>query len=166
MSIHTWLPQPLFSVALLLTWLMLVNGLTASQFLLGVLLSLGIPWFSARFWPDKPRLYRPVLLPALMVRVLWDILWANLVVAKWILWRSPETLRSRFVLLPLALQDEFAITLLVNIISLTPGTVSSELSLDRRRLLIHCLNVTDEKALVRAIKARYEEPLRQIFEPC
>lgn len=166
MSIRTWLPQPLFSAALLLTWLMLVNRLTAGQFLLGVLLGLGIPWFSARFWPDRPRLYRPARLPALIARVLWDILWANLVVARWILWRAPETLRSRFVLLPLALQDEFAITLLVNIISLTPGTVSSELSPDHRRLLIHCLNVTDEEALIREIKARYEEPLREIFEPC
>lgn len=166
MSIHTWLPQPLLSVALLLSWLMLVNRLSAGQFLLGVLLSVGIPWFSARFWPDKPRFYQPARLPALIARVLWDILWANVVVAKWILWRSPETLRSRFVLLPIDLQDEFAITLLVNIISLTPGTVSSELSPDRRHLLVHSLHVTDEEALVRTIKARYETPLREIFEPC
>lgn len=166
MFIRKWLPQPLLSVALVLTWLLLVNRLTAGHFFLGLLLGLGIPWFSARFWPDRPRLYRPALLPALLARVFWDILWANLVVAKWILWRPPHTLQSRFVVLPLSLHGEFPVTLLVNIISLTPGTVSSDLDPDRRHLLIHCLNVTDEKALVRQIKARYEKPLKEIFEPC
>lgn len=166
MFLRKWVPQPLLSAVLAVTWLLLVNRLTLGHFFLGFLLGLAIPWFSVRFWPNRPRLYRPALLPALVARVFWDILWANLVVAKWILWRPPHTLQSRFVVLPLALRDEFAITLLVNIISLTPGTVSSDLGPDRPHLLIHCLNVTDEQGLVRRIQARYEKPLREIFEPC
>lgn len=160
------LPQPLLSAVLVILWMLLVNRLTMGHFLLGLLLGLGIPWFTSRFWPERPRLRRPGRLPAFAARVSWDILWANLVVARWILRRSPQTLRSRFVLLPLDLRDDFAVTLLVNIISLTPGTVSSDLAPDRRHLLIHCLNVTDEAALVRQIKTRYEEPLKEIFAPC
>jgi multicomponent K+:H+ antiporter subunit E len=97
--------------------------------------------------------------------VLVDIVMANLVVAGLILnpWR---TLRPRFIKLPLALQDPFAITLLANTISLTPGTVSADLSPDHRTLLVHCLNLDDEMTLIKHIKCRYETPLKEIFEPC
>jgi multicomponent K+:H+ antiporter subunit E len=47
---------------------------------------------------------------------------------------------------------------------MTPGTLSAELSADRRHLLVHAFNVDDEAGLVAQIKARYEAPLKEIFE--
>ena len=47
---------------------------------------------------------------------------------------------------------------------MTPGTLSSDLTEDRRHLLVHAFNVDDEQALVASIKERYETPLREIFE--
>ena len=73
-------------------------------------------------------------------------------------------LRPGFVELPLDLTDEFAITLLASTISLTPGTVSADVSEDRRTLLIHALDVDDQDAMIRQIKQRYERPLKEIFE--
>ena len=49
--------------------------------------------------------------------------------------------------------------------SLTPGTVSTSLSADRRTLLLHVLDLDDADQLVARIKDRYEAPLREIF-PC
>ncbi|MGA4815614.1 Na+/H+ antiporter subunit E [Pseudomonas aeruginosa] len=47
----------------------------------------------------------------------------------------------------------------------TPGSVSSDLSDDRKTLLVHGLDVPDKAALIAEIKQRYEAPLKEIF-PC
>jgi multicomponent K+:H+ antiporter subunit E len=73
---------------------------------------------------------------------------------------------STSVELPLALTNEFAIVMLANTISLTPGTVTAEIRSDRKTLLIHCLDVEDEAALIADIKTRYEQPLKEVFEAC
>jgi multicomponent K+:H+ antiporter subunit E len=53
--------------------------------------------------------------------------------------------------------------MLASIISLTPGTVSADLSDDRKTLLVHGLDVDDEAVLVEQIKRRYEAPLLEVF---
>lgn len=160
-----WLPQPVLSLALLVTWLLLVNSIAPGHILLGALLGILIPQVTVIFWPQRPRLRRPGLLLKYVLIVLWDILIANLVVARIILdpTRAP---RPAFVDLPLDLQDTLAITILANTISLTPGTVTSDVSPDHKSLLLHCLDVDDEAALVAHIKSRYEALLKEIFEAC
>ena len=158
-----WLPQPLFSLCLWLIWLLLGNTLAVGQVLLGGLLALALPIFSVRFWPDRPRLRRPLHLLRYFLVLLWDIIVANLVVARLILGPTGK-LRPAFIRLPLDLCSEFAIVVLANTISLTPGTVSADLSLDRRTLLIHALDVEDEAQTIARIKDRYERPLMEIFE--
>ena len=72
-------------------------------------------------------------------------------------------LQPAFVAVPLDIKEELPITLLASTVSLTPGTVSSELSSDHKWLYIHALHVTDEQALIATIKSRYEAPLKEIF---
>ena len=48
--------------------------------------------------------------------------------------------------------------------TVVPGTVWSELALDRSALLLHVWDVDEEEAFVARFKARYETPLREIFE--
>jgi multicomponent K+:H+ antiporter subunit E len=72
-------------------------------------------------------------------------------------------LRPAFVEIPMLLEDELALTMLASIISLTPGTVSADLSDDRKTLLVHGLDVDDEATLVAQIKLRYEAPLLEVF---
>ena len=55
------------------------------------------------------------------------------------------------------------ITALASIITLTPGTLSTELTADRRHLLVHCFNLKDADEQVASIKTRYERPLKEIF---
>jgi len=160
--LNRMLPQPLLSLMLLLTWL-LANSFSPGQWVLGSLLALAIPWFSQHFWPERVKVGRPLLALRFIVRVLLDIITANIAVARLIL--GPlQSIQPRFVNYPLQLRDEFAITLLANTISLTPGTVSADLSEDHCSLLIHALDVSDEKALIETIHQRYEQPLREIFE--
>lgn len=161
---HPLLPQPLFSLVLWLVWLLLANSVAPGHLLLGGLLALGLPLFSVRFWPDRPRLRHPLKLLRYLAVLLFDILVANLVVARLIL-GPVKRLRPAFVRLPLDLDNGFALVILTHTISLTPGTVSVKLSPDRRTLLIHALDVADRAGLIVRIKERYEKPLQEIF-PC
>jgi len=157
------LPHPLLTLALAGVWLLLSNAFTFGHIVLGLLLGWAIPLFTQRFWPEKVNLRRPATLARFIGVVLYDIVFANLSVARLIL-GSPSTLRPAFVVVPLELHSELAISLLANTISLTPGTVSLRLSPDRRSLLVHALDVDDTEALIASIKQRYEAPLKEVFE--
>ena len=58
----------------------------------------------------------------------------------------------------------FAITVLAGTITMTPGTVSSDVSADGRSLLVHCLHAPEPASVVDEIKQRYERRLKEIFE--
>jgi len=157
------LPAPLLSAALLLCWLMLNQSASAGNWLLGGALALAVPWFTERLRPDKPRLKAWSAVLRLGGVVLKDIVLSNVEVARRVL--GPESVLSPgWVWVPLDIRDPHAIVALAGIITLTPGTLSAELSEDRRHLLVHAFNLGDAQALVADIKARYETPLREIFE--
>lgn len=158
-----WFPQPVLSVVLLLTWLLMNNTVAPGQLLLGAILAVALPWFTHRFWPERTSWRRPLGLIRYIGIVLYDIVVANLTVARIIL-KRPREVRSRFIHLPLELRDELAITVLANTITLTPGTVSAGVDQAEHRLLIHCLDVTDEALQIAQIKQRYERQLLEIFE--
>jgi multicomponent K+:H+ antiporter subunit E len=164
MRAFRWLPHPLLSVCLLLVWLLLVNQLSLGHILLGALLGWAIPLVTQVFWITPPRVHRPFRLCLFLLRIVGDIVLANLQVARLILGPVAD-LRPAFVEIPMRLEDELALSMLASIISLTPGTVSADLSLDRKTLLVHGLDVADAAALVAAIQTRYEAPLLEIF-PC
>jgi multicomponent K+:H+ antiporter subunit E len=157
------LPAPLLSALLFVVWLLLAQTLDPAHILLAALLAVVVPRFTERLRPERPRIRRPLVIARLAGAVLWDIVLSNIEVARRIL--GPESaITPRFVWVPLELTDPHAILSLAGIITMTPGTLSAELSPDRRHLLVHAFNVDDEAALVAQIKARYETPLKEIYE--
>lgn len=159
------LPHPVLTLALAVIWLLLVSSLAPAHILLGGLLGWVIPLFTRAFWPDPVYIHKPLILIKFIGVVAWDIVMSNLIVARLILGR-PAQLRPAFVVMPLALTSDLAISLLANTICLTPGTVSALLAPDRKTLLIHALDVDDSAALIATIQARYEAPLKEVFESC
>jgi len=156
------LPHPIFSLVLLVVWLLLNNTLSAGHILLGSIIALVLPWATAGFWADRLHLHKPGLAVRFLLLVLWDITVANIQVAKLIL--SPgRKLTPAFVHYPLDMDNDFAITVLAATISLTPGTVSIDVNGDHSVLLLHGLDVDDEAALIAEIKSRYEAPIKEIF---
>jgi multicomponent K+:H+ antiporter subunit E len=157
------LPTPLLSAALFVTWLMLNESASTGHLLLAALLAWAVPWATHRMQPDpsRPKAWRCAL--RLSGVVLKDIVMSNIDVARRVL--GPESaLTPGFVWVPLTIRDPHGIVALAGIITLTPGTLSAELSPDRRHLLVHAFHLTDATALVADIQARYEAPLREIFE--
>jgi len=121
-----------------------------------------LPIFTAPFWPGRPSVNFGAGF-AYGLLVLWDIVVANFEVAAIILFRRNRDLRPAWLVVPLALDTPEAITVLAGTISLTPGTVSSDVSACGRYLLVHALDTADPAAEVARIKSRYETRLRKVF---
>lgn len=155
-------PHPVTSALLVVVWLLLNHSLSPGHVLLAILLGVLIPLFTRRFFPEPVYLGRVATLARLVAVVLWDIVVASFAVARLALVPTSK-LRPRFVRVPVALEDDFALTALASTISLTPGTVTAEITAERDYLLVHALDVDDEDALVEAIKERYEAPIKEIF---
>lgn len=160
-----WLPHPILSVCLWVIWLFLNNSFAPGQILLGAILAFIIPFITSSFWPERICIHKPLLLLQYIVILLYDIITANVMVARWIL-GSNRHLKPAFMEMELALESPIAISILASTISLTPGTVSCDVSMNRKRLLIHSLHVDDAKAALQEIHERYEKRLLEILKPC
>lgn len=162
--LRKFLPHPVLTLTLIVVWLMLVNTITLNALVFGAILGILVPLFTAPYWPNAPRLRHPLRIAEYMLIVLWDIVVANVLVARIILFKSNADMRPGWVTIPLDLRTPEAITVLAGTITMTPGTVSSDLSADGRSLLVHCLDAPDTDAVRDQIKSRYERRLKEIFE--
>jgi multicomponent K+:H+ antiporter subunit E len=157
-------PHPGLSATLLVVWLLLLNRVTLGGFLLGALIGILVPLMTAPYWPNRPKVRFGWAMIDYLALVLGDVVIANFHVARLILFRRSRDLRSAWLVIPLDLRSPEAITVLAGTISLTPGTVSADVSGDGRALLVHALDVSDRDKEVRRIKERYERQLMRIFQ--
>jgi len=158
-----WLPHPLLTLVLICLWVALLNSYSVGGLLVGIVLGMVIPIYTGHFWPERPQIRSPLKAIGFFAIVMFDVVVANIQVAYLILVRPRDQLRSRWVAVPLDLTSPEGITVLIATITLTPGTVASDLSADGRTLLVHCLDVDDEAATVQRIKHRYERRIGEIL---
>lgn len=157
------IPHPLLSLTLVVVWLGLVNTFTLGNLILGAAFGVIIPMLTAAYWPDRPKLARPLKVVEYILVVLWDIVVANIQVALIILFKREPTIHSQWIPIPLELTSAEAITVLAGTITMTPGTVSAMLAADGSTILVHCLHTDDPDAVRDEIKTRYERRLLEIF---
>ncbi len=161
---NRWIPHPLMTIALIILWLLLNNTFSFGHIVLGTLLGIVIPWFTNRFWPERPRICkRRLFLKFFFITFVYDVVVSNINVVRLILKPDISTLQPKFIQVPLDTDDPMVISILANVISMTPGTVSSEISADKKTLIVHGLNVPDEQEAIAQIKSRYEATLKEIF---
>jgi multicomponent K+:H+ antiporter subunit E len=141
------LPAPLLSTALFALWLLLNRQLAPGHLLLAALLAILVPLVCAPLRPLPVRVRRPGVALRLVGIVARDVVVSNFDVAWGVLRAGRRPPRSAFV-----------------ITTIVPGTVWSELALDRSAFLLHVFDLDDEAAFVAHFKARYERPLMEIFE--
>jgi len=157
------LPHPLLTLVLTVVWVLLANEPSAGSVLFGLFLGVVLPLLTRPFWPERPGIRAPATVIEYGLLVLWDICVANVQVAYLILFKKPEELHSRFLVVPLDTRVPEAIVTLAGTITMTPGTVSCDVSADGRALLVHALDAPDPEAAVATIKRRYERRLLEIF---
>lgn len=159
-----WVPHPLLSLVLIYLWMALVDSFQLGSLVIGVILGVAIPIATRSIWESTPKIGSLGLVLMFVLVLLWDIVIANVQVAMTILFRPAEELRPKWFAVPLDLKSREAIAVLASTVSLTPGTVSCDLSADGRALLVHALDTSDADSEVTKIKQRYEYRLLRIFE--
>ena len=156
------LPSLPLSATIFGFWLLMNDSISVGNLVMALLLAVLIPPFATRLDREFASIGSLRGVPKLAGVLLVDILRANITVALQVL--GPErNINPGFVWVPLDIANIHGIAALTSFITLTPGTVSSELSDDRRFLLVHVLDLRDADALVHEIKSRYEKPLMEIF---
>jgi multicomponent K+:H+ antiporter subunit E len=157
-------PSPWLSLALWLLWLVLNQSLSAGNLLMGALFGFIAPLLTAPLRPLPVHIGKPGMMLKLFLQVGRDVVTSNLAVA-WTVWnakRRPP--RSAFVKVPLELRDANGLAVLAMISTVVPGTVWSELALDRSVLLVHVFDLHDEAQFIEHFKRCYERPLMEIFQ--
>lgn len=157
-------PHPYLTLTLIVLWFLLVNQWKVGSLVMAIILGTAIPILTSGWWPDRPRVKRPLGLAAYAALVMWDVIVANFQVARIVLFMPRDKIRSGWVTVPLDLTSPEAISLLAGTITMTPGTLTSDMSACGRALLIHSLHAPDPDAVRDEIKARYEARLIRIFQ--
>lgn len=158
------LPSPLLAASLFVLWLVLNPPLSAGTAILGAIVALAVPAAVAPLRPRRATIRRWRTLARLVLAVGADVLRSNLDVARGLLRPASRSPTGAFVRIPLELTDPSALAALAIITTVVPGTVWAELAVDRSAVLLHVFDVDDEAAFVADFKARYERPLKEIFE--
>lgn len=93
----------------------------------------------------------------------WQLVLSNIKIAQCVL--GPSRLMSPgIVAVPLSVKSDIEIFLLANAITLTPGSLTVDVSADRQVLYVHCMQIEDADALRREIKDGFERMIAEIFK--
>lgn len=147
------------NILLAFVWLACWGDTSPEQFFIGFILSFFMIRFSENSGLMSHSSYTSKVLGIMNLLVFFTIeLWkSNIRVARDILRRKPLIVPA-IIGVPLSLQTDWAITLLANLITLTPGTLSLDLSKDKKILYIHTMYFDDED------KVKFIESIKDGFE--
>ena len=157
------LPHPVLSLFVALIWMLLVNRFAWGSLVFALALGLIIPIVTESYWPDRARIRNPLGIAGYIAIVLYDIIKANIDVAKIVLFKPSRDLQPAWLVVPLDITTPEAIAVLMGTITLTPGTVSCDLAEDGSALLVHALHCPDPASSIDEMKTRYEARLKEIF---
>ena len=150
------------SILLALVWAAITASFSPANIVFGFVLGAVALSLVREQAPSRRYFMRPlrvVLLALLFIRELIVSAWR---VAKLVL--SPTmVLKPGIFAHPLKVDQDFEITLLANLITLTPGTLSVDVSEDRRFLFIHAIDCSDPEATVGEIEQGFERKILEAF---
>ncbi len=151
-----------FNVFLALVWALANGHISLQSLSLGFILGYGVLWFvqplmgSSRYFERLPVAVR------FAGFFLWQLLLSNLRVAYDVI--TPRLyMRPGIVAVPLDAKTDQEITLLANLITLTPGTLSLDVSEDRSTLYVHAMFVDSPDSVRDSIKNGFERRLLELI---
>lgn len=151
-----------WNAGLALLWVGLTGGLGPANFVAGFALGYVVLLLVQGPLALTGPLYRIRRGAGLLAIFVWELILANLRVA-WDVVTPRHRMRPGVIGLPLDARTDAEITTLANLVSLTPGTLSLDVSDDRRVLYIHAMYLNDRQRLTTAIKDGLERRLLEVL---
>jgi multicomponent Na+:H+ antiporter subunit E len=151
------------NLLLALAWVLLTRQFNAVNFALGFAVGFGALWLAQRVL--EPSLYFKKAIQTIffVLFFIFEVIKANIQIA-YIVINPWYQLRPGIIAIPLDARTDAEITLLANLITLTPGTLSIDVSADRKVLYIHVVELGEQPDQVRhKIKERLERRLLEVM---
>lgn len=158
------LPYPLLSLSLVIMWLLLQQTVSLGHILLGSIIAIGAGKAMQALEPEQPRVRNIGAIIKLIGLVVADVLRSNIAVATITLSGRKHQPHPAFILMPLELKDRLGLAVLSMILTATPGSAWLEYSPTHNTVLLHVLDLVDERSWVDTVKHRYERLLLEIFQ--
>lgn len=145
-----------------LTWAAVTGSFTPLNLGFGLVLS-GLALFLIRENVQPSRIaVRPFKVLSLTILFFKELALSAFKVAV-LVTRPKMDLKPGILAFPLKVDRDFEITLLANLITLTPGTLSVDVSDDRRFLYVHALDCADPAGTIRDIADGFEAKILEAF---
>jgi multicomponent Na+:H+ antiporter subunit E len=149
------------NILLTLAWVALYGDFTPANFILGFTLSFGVMWVISRGSQDQRYFTRVPRIISFLVFFIYELIKANLQVA-WEVITPTHHMTPGIIKVPLDAESDLEITLLANVITLTPGTLSLSVSADRKHLFVHSMYIKSREEFIAGIKGGFEKRLLAI----
>lgn len=154
--------QFLLNILLAIAWMLLTGELTAENFIEGLIIGYIILWVSKAALGGTKYFKKIPKAISFFFYFIKELIVANLKVAFDIM--TPKDYMSPgIVAIPLTAETDIEITLLANLITLTPGTLSLDVSKDKKVLYIHTLYLDDTETFRSEIKNGLEKKLLEVL---
>lgn len=151
-----------WNLVLAVVWAMATGELSPAGFAKGFALGYLALWLCQPLLPESGYFRKPFQAVRFALFFFWELLLANLRVAYDVV--TPKLhMRPSILAIPLQARTDEEITLLAGLITLTPGTLSMEVSADRRTLYIHAMFVDDAEEFRRDLKEGFERRLLEVL---
>jgi multicomponent Na+:H+ antiporter subunit E len=152
----------LLNLLLAIAWAALSGSTSAHNLVLGFALGALALFLVREPFGAKAYLWRLWAITSLALLFIKELAMSAIKVATTVL--SPEmNLKPGIFAFPLTVDRDFEITLLANMITLTPGTLSVDVSDDRKTLYVHALDCADPDAIRRDIANGFERKIMEAF---
>ncbi len=153
--------QILLNVFLAFVWMFLKVSNEPIDFFIGYLFGLLLVFTFRRFFPSRFYLLRVVAVINLIAIFIKELLLSNIAVLKVII-KPKLDIQPGIFALPTELKKDWEITLLSNLITLTPGTLVVDISDDNQTLYIHAMDASDAEAAISSIKSTFEKAIMEV----
>ncbi len=152
------------NIFLPVVWMALTGKFTLANYALGFVVSAFVLWITRppgeiAFFIYLERMRRWFVF---LLFFFWELIVASLRVVYDIL-TPRHRMRPAIIAVPLDLRTDSEITLLANLITLTPGTLSLDISPQKDILYIHAMYVDDVEEFRRTIKERFEKRVKEVM---
>ena len=153
--------QILLNVFLAFIWMFLKNEFDGSTFIIGYVLGLGIMFVFRHFFTDHFYLKRVSAVIRLLLIFARELVMSNVSVLKVVL-KPKLDMRPGIFAFETVLTKDWEITILSNLITLTPGTLVVEVSGDNKILYVHAMDIADKEEAVDSIKNTFEKAIMEV----
>lgn len=152
----------LINILLALAWTAVTGSFSLANIVLGFVLGAGAIYLIREQVGSLGYFARLIRLTGLAALFLYELVLSAWRVAVLVLTPNMD-LKPGIFAYPLKADRDFEITLLANLITLTPGTLAVDVSEDRKYLYVHAIDCSDVEALKRDIAEGFERKIMEAF---